>query len=229
MLKYRAFINKWNALLWQRIYSFRGWGSKWRSRFVSSFVYLSAVIVFCISLFVSPVIQKFVEPYFLQVEKFSGLLTFLATLGGALIGAAAIAFSLVMFAMQVNVERMPHGLFRKFSSDWKLIGTFTGSILLAIAITALSLIPNASWGANALLFAFWGTVSILYLFLVAYRRALRLINPVEQLKIILDDVQKNFKAWDRHAKRTVPLFEVTENEQEGHSGRSCHDLVPCNI
>ena len=212
-------------MLWQRIYSIRGWLYKWRSRFGSSFVYLFAVLVFCISFFVSPAIQKIIEPYFLQTEKFSGLQTFFATLGGALIGAAAIAFSLVMFAMQVNVERMPHGLFRKFSSDWKLIGTFTGSILLAISITALSLIPDVSWVANAMLSAVWGTAIILDLFLVAYRRALRLINPVEQLKIILEDVQKNFKTWDRNANRTVPLFKVTGNEHEGGSGRSSHDLA----
>jgi hypothetical protein len=224
MMKYRIFVNKWNAMLWQRVYSMGNFFLVQKLRYGTPFVYLFASLVLCVSLYISPAIQKTVEPYFHSTEQFSGLQTFFGTLGGALIGAAAIAFTLVMFAMQVNVERMPHGLFRKFSSDWRLIGAFTGSILLAIAITALSLIPNVSWAALALLSAILGTAIILDLFLVAYRRALRLISPLEQLKIILRDVENNYKSWDRHAKRSAPLFLAMKNERDDSLRRNTHDL-----
>jgi hypothetical protein len=71
-------------------------------------------------------------------------------------------------------------LFRKFSSDPKLLGAFASTFLLAIAIATMSLIPDTSWLAVATLTACWGTVLILGLFLCAYRRALRLISPTQR-------------------------------------------------
>ena len=70
-----------------------------------------------------------------------------------------------------NVERMPHGLFRKLSLDRRLLGAFTCTFLLAIAITALSFISRNSWPwlAIAIMGAGWGTALILGLFLYAYR------------------------------------------------------------
>jgi hypothetical protein len=43
-------------------------------------------------------------------EAFRGLQTLIVTIGAAMIGATAIVASLVLFAMQVNVQRLPHGL-----------------------------------------------------------------------------------------------------------------------
>ena len=128
--KYRHTIGKWNAKLWNRIYQARYLVTNLKQK-IGSPAFYSILIVISFSTFIySPELQEITAPNFSTPDGFSGLQSFFATLGGALIGAAAIAFSLIMFAMQVNVERMPHGLFRKFSSDWKLLGAFAGSFAL---------------------------------------------------------------------------------------------------
>ncbi|MCD6476339.1 MAG: hypothetical protein J7K85_08800 [Anaerolineaceae bacterium] len=223
-MKYRSTINKWNAILWHFIYLIQLYLSKWKSRYGVPITCLFAAIIIILSFLVAPIIQKTIEPFFQPTEKFSSLQTFFTTLGGALIGATAIAFSLIMFAMQVNVERMPHGLFRKFSTDGRLLGSFTVSFLLAIFITTMSLIPNTSWVTIALLISCWSTVIILVLFIIAYRRALQLISPTEQLQLILNDVNRNFKAWDRRAKRAVPLLKKIGQDEQNTPTGSSHDL-----
>ena len=58
--------------------------------------------------------------------------------------------------------------------------------------------------------ASWAILFILRLFLYAYRRALRLINPLEQLRILLDDTRKDLQRWARRADRAKPLLESEE-------------------
>lgn len=106
-------------------------------------------------------------------------------IGGALIGATAIAFSFIMFAMQVNVERMPHGLFRKFSTDKRLMGTFIAGFLLAIGIACASLVSQSLLIAKTLWAAAWAVFLILIGLLYAYRRALSLINPAYQPLVLV--------------------------------------------
>jgi|GEM_PF-618649 len=176
----------------------------------------------------APTIQSTLEPYFSTGERLAKLRLLLLTLGGALIGAAAIAFSLIMFAMQVNIERMPHGLFRKLSSDKKLLGSFMCTFLLAIAVAALSLIPTKSWPwlAIAVMGAGWGTTLILIIFLYAYRRALFLINPLRQLDILLDNTCREMRSWDRRARRAVTLLKTLEKttSKQASSIDNMHDL-----
>lgn len=147
-------------------------------------------------------------------------------LGGSLVGSAAIAFSLVMFAMQVNVERMPHGLFRKFSSDPKLLGAFAGTFLLAIGVATLSLIPDRSRLAVTILIAAWGTVLILILFLYSYRRALTLISPTQQLALVVTDTRRDLRTWVRRSQRAMPLLERSDQQNAEHESplQSTHDL-----
>jgi hypothetical protein len=104
------------------------------------------------------------EPLFATEERLQGLRSFFLTLGGALLGAAAIVSSLVLFSMQVNVERMPHGLFPKLSADRRLLSAFAAAFLLAVFIAVLSLIPNARLTGMATFGAFWATWLILFLF-----------------------------------------------------------------
>jgi hypothetical protein len=132
----------------------------------------------------------------------------LLQMGAALIGATTIAFTLVMFAMQVNVERMPYGLFRRFGADPPLMSTFGLTFLLSISVAVASLVRSAQlvpW----LLFGLAGTtVAILGLFLFAYRRALKLINPAEQLGFVVRGAQRDLAWWDRRAAlaaRRLPL------------------------
>ena len=62
-----------------------------------------------------PVIQAHLQYLFPTDDKLQELRTLFVTVGGALLGATAIVSSLVLFSMQVNIERMPHGLFRRLS------------------------------------------------------------------------------------------------------------------
>jgi uncharacterized membrane protein len=151
--------------------------------------------------------QPLLENYFATGDRLKGFHSLILTIGGALLGAAAIAFSLVMFALQVSVERMPHGLFRKLSSDCPLLGAFAATFILSIGIAALSLIPNRTWLAIAEFGAFWGTTLILISFLYAYGRALSLISPMKQLEYVLATARKDLRHWSRRERRAAPLFE----------------------
>ena len=92
---------------------------------------------------------------------------------------------------RLNFARIPHGLFRKLSTDFRLLGAFALTFILAIAVALLSLIPDASWAAVALGIATWGNMLILVLFFYAYRRALDLVNPLEQLRLVFTEAQKD--------------------------------------
>lgn len=160
-----------------------------------------------LSVSVMPWLQRVTGDYFNRSENLATLRTLLSGTGSALIGATAIAFSLVVFAMQINVERMPHGLFRNLSSDRRLLGAFLGTFVIALVIAASSLIPEGRWALPAILTALWGTILILVLFLCAYRRALQLINPVSQLNIMLNSVRRELHKWDRRAEKAAILMD----------------------
>ena len=122
-------------------------------------------------------------------------------------GAAAIVTSLVLFAMQVNIERMPYGLFRRLSEDAKLLVTFMAAFAFAVGVAVLStFIEQANLGFTTLC-ASWGVVLVLTLFIYAYRRALSLISPVSQLDMIFQTTRKELRRWARRAERATLLFE----------------------
>lgn len=172
-----------------------------------------------------PALQTYLEPYFSQPGLLDSFKALFLSLGGAMIGATAIAFSLIMFAMQVNVERMPHGLFRKFSSDVRLLGAFVSTFSLAVIIAGLSLIPDKSWVAGATAATAWCMLLIILLFVLAYRRALALISPTMQLGLVVADTKRNFKLWDRAVKRTTPIFRANANtEKEDEEIRGKYDM-----
>jgi hypothetical protein len=156
--------------------------------------------------FLIPLLQQYLQPISAQYAHFQQLQQLYLTLGGALIGACAIVTSLVLFSMQVNVERLPHGLFRKFSMDVRLIGAFGLAMVLAITVLILSVAPNENWIGFSVFYATWSTVIVLVLFLFAYRRALALVNPLQQLSILNSSVQKEFVFWSNNALRARPLL-----------------------
>lgn len=75
-------------------------------------------------------------PFELKTDSVSTLLN---GVGLALVGSSAIAFSFIMFAMQVNVERVPYGLFKKLSADRILLAFFVATVLLSIGVAMLPL------------------------------------------------------------------------------------------
>lgn len=215
----------WHAKSWQRVYFLKNWLFNVKSKYGGrlGLIFIAALIVTS-AIFV-PALQSYFEPYFSNPVRIDSIRALFLTLGGALIGATAIAFALIMFAMQVNVERMPHGLFRKFSSDVKLLGAFVATFSLAVIIAGLSLIPDSSWVAGAATAAAWCSLLIILLFVLAYRRALTLISPTMQLGLVVADTKKNFKIWDRAIRRTTPIFRENANtETEDEEIRSKYDM-----
>jgi len=184
---------------------------------------LSALIG--LSGFSVPALQNLLQPIFATEAALSSLGSFLLTIGGALIGAAAIVSSLVLFAMQVNVERMPHGLFRRLSADRRLLSAFAATFILAVVIASLSLyVDQQRVGAIAFI-AFWGTAINLGLFLYGYRRALILVNPAQQLGMVVRQTQRELRAWARRAKRAAPLFSDRNQLPQTSPFPSQHDLT----
>lgn len=194
-----------------RVHRFKFRSQYWRQRHglkLATITLLAAVTLSVLSL---PLLQRLAGGFFSRPESLAALRSLLGGTGTALIGATAIAFSLIVFAMQTNVERMPHGLFRQLSSDSKLLSSFLGSFLTAIVVAGTSLVPDGSWGVPAIVIAAWGIVITLLLFLFAYRRALQLINPIEQLTIMSKVARQDLWRWSRLAdKAAILLQEATQ-------------------
>jgi hypothetical protein len=216
-------LRRYSALLYAR-FSFIRYRMQRRMMMHGRWAITVALIALIVASAVPlPSFQHSVESYF-TTDRLSILRNLLATIGGALVGATAIAFSVVMIAVQLNFARMPHGLFRRLSSDLRLLGAFAATFILAIGVAALSLMPDASWSATALLAATWSTVLILILFLYGYRRALDLINPAVQLRLIVADAQKNLRVWARRARRMAPLLELPHRHEQANPPRPVHDM-----
>ena len=213
------------AALWQYIYRaqykiLQCW-LRYRSIAVSAVLLLLLVS----SAYLAPALQATLEAFYTTERAIEGLRGLMLNTGSALIGAAAIVTSLVLFAMQVNIERMPHGLFRRLSADLKLLFAFTVAFLLAIGVATLSTLVDPDWLAHTVLAASWAVLFILISFMYAYRRALILINPLRQLEILIYDTRKELGTWARRAQRAMPLFVPEESASATSSPTdSTHDL-----
>ncbi|MFN5174741.1 MAG: hypothetical protein ACK5WY_01935 [Holosporaceae bacterium] len=88
-------------LLWTKYYV-QTWFSKnkWKILWASFIFFVGLNIAFLSG------IDLLFLARFPDTSSIENLKTVLTTLGGALIGSAFIAFSLIMFSMQVNIERM---------------------------------------------------------------------------------------------------------------------------
>jgi hypothetical protein len=214
------------ALLWQKFYQARYYLINCNIR--HKYIIFLAVIILVIAISGNSFhfLRNWLEKNGMVPNSFGDFRSLFLQLGSALIAATVIAFSLIMFAMQVNVERMPHGLFRKFSTDIRLIASFLGTFLLAIFIACASLIPDdISWVAAAILGSALGVILIFVLVWNAYRRALVLINPIEQLRLLINDTQRDLRIWVRRAKRAAPLFKEARSglDEKPESALTTHD------
>lgn len=224
-IKLKESLLLWYAKGWQRIYFLKNWFFNVKSNYGGRLGLLFLAVLIVTSAVFIPALQSYFEPYFSEPDRLDLIRALFLSIGGALIGATAIAFSLIMFAMQVNVERMPHGLFRKFSSDVKLLGAFAATFSLAAIIAGLSLIPDKFWVPGAAVTSVWCSLLIILLFVLAYRRALALISPTMQLGLVVTDTKKNFKIWDKAVKRTIPIVRKSAKiEKEDEAMRSNYDM-----
>lgn len=200
----------------------QSWIGGWKVRY--SFAVLILVLFVSTTIYLLPTLQNLLEGYYATDHALDGLSSLILSIGGALLGATAIVSSLVLFAMQVNIERMPHGLFRRLSADPKLLVVFASAFLLAISVTTLSTFVDQSQLAIVVLAASSGIFIILILFVFAYRRALALIDPLRQLEILIQDTQRDLEIWSRRAKRVIPLLEQ-ENGADTPPSSSSHDTA----
>ncbi|WP_156032638.1 hypothetical protein [Parvularcula oceani] len=136
----------------------------------------------------------------------------LVSSGAALLGASAIVSSLVLFAMQVNVERMPFGLFRRFGADARLLWAFAATFVLSLAVATSSLLVSPAAAPIVLAVALTAATVVLFLFLYTYRRALALISPHQQLAFIRRDVAREARRWGRRASRAALVMEANDQE-----------------
>lgn len=214
------------AALWQHIYRVQYQLGVWRLRYGNIASYAVLILLVSATTYLSPVVQDVLVSHYSTGPELESLRSLILNVGCALIGAAAIVTSLVLFAMQVNIERMPHGLFRRLSADRKLLGAFALAFLLAIGIATLSTVVDQARLAQVVLAATWAVVFILIAFMYAYRRALVLINPLQQLGILIQDTRKELQAWARRAQRAMPLLERSESAGSTSAAMdSTHDLA----
>lgn len=213
------------ALFWQKLDVARHRYLAWQLRHGPVATAILLLVLTGISAFWIPALQGILEPSFATEARLALLRSLFLTLGGALIGAAAIVSSLVLFAMQVNIERMPHGLFSRLSADRRLLSAFAATFLLAVAITGLSLVLEPKRVGVIVFAAFWGTAIVLGLFLYGYRRALILVNPVRQLGMVVQRTQRELRAWARRAKRAAPLLSDGSRPLQTGPYSPQHDLT----
>lgn len=220
-------IQRQVARRWLYVYRANYWLSLWKRRYGKILFVIVFLLILLASYYASPTLQFVLESHYATEREIERLRSLILNVGGALIGAAAIVTSLVLFAMQVNIERMPHGLFRQLSADSKLLGAFALAFLLAIGIAILSTIVSSDWLAYVVLTVLWSLVFILISFMYAYRRALFLINPLRQLEILLYTTRSELRVWARRAQRATHLLEQEESTEGATPTPSgpTHDLA----
>lgn len=202
------------AWVWRRFYLSQNAFTACLMRYVDV-IKLSILTVLVVgSAFWIPVLQYAVAPL-ISDSILTELKTLFVTIGGALLASSAIVSSLVLFAMQVNVERMPYGLFRKLGADKRLLFAFGATFVLAIVVAILSVTPKA-WAAFAIWALFWGLSLTLVLFLYAYRRALTLISPTLQIRFLMKSAKEDLELWTIRGTRMAPLLEE-ENAPKDHN------------
>ena len=217
-------LRRKTALCWQYVYRIRQAFRRTMRRF-RGLGPLVLLLLASASTYLSPLLQSAIENRHLADREVEGLRNLILGVGCALVGAAAIVTSLVLFAMQVNIERMPHGLFRRLSADARLLVAFALAFLLAIGVATLSAWVSRESAGYAMLASFWAVIFILVSFLYAYRRALELVNPGKQLGMLVDEARRNLGAWARGARRVTPLFESAgEPPAAGGNGDWTHDV-----
>jgi hypothetical protein len=218
----KACAHLWHHFLWSKYYVQTGFSKyKWKIVWTSILVFVGLNIAFLSK------IDPLLSMHFPDPNSISNLETVLTTLGGALIGAAFIAFSLIMFSMQVNIERMPHGLFFRFGKDAFILLMFVATLVSGIVVCFSSTLLHDPANLSASIsLAFWGTITIITFVIQAYERTLFLINPAEQLNTLLASVEKDLKSWERRAEMAKPLLEGgdSEEQEEDTSFMSTHDI-----
>lgn len=147
----------------------------------------------------------------------NSIVNLLLTLGGALATASAIVFSLIIFSVQVNVERLPHRLFQRFGFDYQLIAFFIATFAISIVVAGSTLFLSFETTPFIIIGTIWGVATIGAMFLFAFKRALDLINPLLQIKRVRTHAQRHMQWWDRFFDRFTLAW--SESREEARDDR----------
>ncbi|ABZ76695.1 hypothetical protein Shal_2136 [Shewanella halifaxensis HAW-EB4] len=125
------------------------------------------------------------------------------TIGGGLLGFTAIVFSLLLFSLQINLQRLRYLDFYRFSADRHVLGYLLSCLIVSISIIAASLfIVESSSGQHAALM-FWAVVLFTFLLIFSYKRAIQLIDPIEQVRLIESEVDSSLERWGKVIERQI--------------------------
>lgn len=152
--------------------------------------------------------------YLDQFERLKNLQVIYLTLGGSLIGASAITFSINMFAIQNNFERMPFSMFKRISADKFQIFQYLVSFFMSICILSISIFDQLAFAPFLLGVALVGTSLVLSSLYLAYQRAIWLINPTNQLNNMLMKARKRTQKITKLANRVAPDFKDEQNNSD---------------
>ena len=150
--------------------------------------------------------------FFPSNDAYNAFQSLLVGVGSALIGATAIVASLLLFSLQVNVERLPHGMFRRLNSDRALLLSFVASIAVSILIAVTSLVNVRQFAPTGFIILAFGTALVLRMMLFSYRRMLTLVSPIQQMLILVERVADQFAKWDRRARWFAPLQKLPDQD-----------------
>lgn len=151
--------------------------------------------LFVLTLWGTSANQETLQAHLSSKEGFQALTNVLLGIGSAMVGATAIVFTLVLFATQTNVARMPTELFRMFSSDRRLLGAFFGTLIGSILIAMTTIVISPETATWYLFGSLWTIALILLTFVLAYQRALSLVNPTVQSKLAASKANRSLKRW----------------------------------
>ncbi len=209
-IRVRGFLTSLLLLILARWGSIRLWAKRWQT----GLELLAWAIILAIAFNAQSQVQIWLDP-FLSAETMTSIQAVALAVGAAMIGATAIASSFVLFALQVNVERLPYALFYKFSFDPKLLTSIAMSFVFAISCTAFSIISN-SWNAYWIICGeFFAVLIVLRLLFLAYSRSIQIVSPVFQLEMIERHAHLGLKRIDRLVNSAISpkdKIELTKND-----------------
>ncbi|MDD2906912.1 MAG: hypothetical protein PHH41_07595 [Sulfurimonas sp.] len=186
--------------------------------FFISFIFIYAIVIINTNIIYIP-----------DSDTLKSLQAIFLSVGSALIGSTAIIFSIILFTLQVNNERVPHDIFIKLSRDKKLFAAFIFTLILSISIATFSLL-SAKYALYTIQFAILFLVFILSGFIYSYTRALKLISPIYQLETIVKNANDDLFSWSKKYeknKNNLSKYDFFLNNPYW-ADNAKQDIVYCN-
>ena len=171
---------------------------KYRSKFL---VLLLAAIWLMYHIFFSSKVAEY-------ITNIPTLKNIAISIGSALIGLSILSFSLVMVAMQITVDKLPNELFRRFNDDLKLKFYFVLMFFISLGVTGSSLFLTQETIKTISSILMFLIIFMLYMIFSTYKRASQLIDPVLQMKILMKDLEKYTKQFEKMYKRHIPILKT---------------------